>query len=80
MSEWKRYVHVYQPDGVPDLMGQQACVCGLPKSNRLHKLPPTDPAVAEAEARRTGERMPAGQDQADAVLAAFDALARHRAA
>ena len=56
MTEWKSYTHVYQPDGITDLLGAEACVCGLPKSNRLHKVKPTDADVKEAESRRLGEK------------------------
>ena len=56
MSEWKTRIHQFLPDGIPDLLGAEACLCGLPKSNRLHKVKPTDDAVKDAEARRIGER------------------------
>lgn len=56
MSEWKQRPHLYVGDGVTDLLGAEACMCGLPKANRLHRLPITDAAVKEAEARRLGER------------------------
>lgn len=56
MTEWKLRPHMYVGDGVTDLLGAEACQCGLPKANRLHKLPKTDAAVREQEARRLGEK------------------------
>lgn len=50
-----RRVHPHLP-----VEGDPGCcaVCGLPTDvkNELHKLPPVDPAVTEAEHRRTGEK------------------------
>lgn len=56
MNEWQKRPHYFQPDGIENLFGDQACTCGLPKTNRLHKIKPTDADVKEAESRRLGEK------------------------
>jgi hypothetical protein len=51
-----RHPYVADPDVPADHKGRRPCAtCGLLPDNDLHQLPPTDPAVTEAEARRLGE-------------------------
>lgn len=50
-----RHVYTADPDVPADHRGDVPCVCGAARRSDLHDLPPVDPAVAEAEARRLGE-------------------------
>lgn len=63
-SQFHKRAHLYAGDGIVDHAGADRCQhCGLARVHTIHTLPPTDPAVTEVEARRAGERMPAGQEQ-----------------
>lgn len=45
--------------GLVDWQGRPLCghqACGLREDRPIHRMPATDPAVAEVEARRLGER------------------------
>lgn len=50
--------HLFVPDAdTADWAGRPGCRdCPLPKEHDIHRVPETDPAVIEAEARRLGER------------------------
>jgi hypothetical protein len=50
------YIHVYRDDGTKDLYGEGRCGdCGLPRGNRLHKVPERSDDERAAEARRVGD-------------------------
>jgi hypothetical protein len=50
------YIHVYRDDQSRDLYGDGRCGdCGLPRGNRLHRLPERTAEQLEHEARRMGE-------------------------
>lgn len=55
MTARRTATHPYMPAGPPDHRGQQPCACGLPRTNRAHDLPDTDPDTTAAEQRRLGE-------------------------
>lgn len=51
--------HLFVDDGLSDgsLAPKGRCgVCGLPRTNRHHELPPTPREVLDEQARRLGER------------------------
>lgn len=50
--------HLYaeDPDLPPDHRGDGRCLCGRPKRNAEHDLPPVTAEQREMEARRLGER------------------------
>jgi hypothetical protein len=52
----RHQIHAYADDGIRDHRGLSRCgICGLPASNRLHKLPERSAEAREHEARKLGE-------------------------
>lgn len=57
MKQTKLRVHtfVWDPDIPEDADNRTFCFCGLREDHPRHNLPPTEPDVRAAEARRVGD-------------------------
>lgn len=56
MPKTKIPIHAFQPDGLPNHRGEQACsTCHLPQRHPVHDVPAVPADAAEVDARRLGE-------------------------